>query len=389
MFLRRRDESLALRFFSPEEVMRSRRYHRPLYRAAAAGFVTNAVVLTVLAWTRVGDLLDPESLPWWARTLAYAAIVVLVLAVTGTPLALWRGFLREQRWGFSTQRFSGWATDRAKAVAVEAILTALPLLGLVALARSLPGWWVVPAAAALALAVLLLSFLAPVVLEPLFNRYAPLQDVALAGQLRELADRAGVPVRDVLVQDMSRRTRKANAYVSGLGRTRRIVVADTLLELATPAEVRLVVAHELGHRRHRHVLIGTLLSMAGMAIATVTLWALQGQTIANPHRLPLVLLIGFALTLLSLPASTTVSRRWERTADRHALQLTGDRDAYERAFRRLARTNLPDLDPPRLLYLLLFTHPTPAERLDAAATASQQETPGETLLACQLDDYAR
>src|SRR2546428_838596 len=107
--------------------MRSRRYNRPLYWAAAGGFVTNAVVLSLLAWTRVGDLLDPKSLPWWARTVAYTGIVVVVLAVTGTPFALWRGFLRERRWGFSTQRFSAWATDRAKAVAVEAILTALAL----------------------------------------------------------------------------------------------------------------------------------------------------------------------------------------------------------------------------------------------------------------------
>ncbi len=118
------------------------------------------------------------------------------------------------------------------------------------------------------------------------------------------------------------------------------------------------------------MLLGTLLSMAGISTATVIVWALLGTTITNPHRLPLVLLIGLALTLVSLPALTAVSRRWERSADRHSLQLTGDRSAYERTFRRLARTNLADLDPPPLLYLLLFTHPTPAERLAAASTQS-------------------
>ena len=359
---------MALRFFSVEEIVQARRYHRALYWAGAAGFVIDAGVLAVLVWTRVGDLFDPSSLAWWARTPAYAAIVVLVLGLARTPLALWIGFLRERRWGFSTQRLPGWAADRAKAVAVDVVLTTLALLGLVALGHALPGWWVVPAAAALALAVLLLSFLAPVVLEPLFNRYAPLEDDALAGQLQALAERAGVPVREVLVQDLSRRTRKANAYVSGLGKTRRIVVADTLLEQAPPDEVQVVVAHELGHRRQRHVLLGTLLSMAGISTATVIVWALLGTTITNPHRLPLVLLIGLALTLVSLPALTAVSRRWERSADRHSLQLTGDRSAYEHTFRRLARTNLADLDPPPLLYLLLFTHPTPAERLAAAST---------------------
>jgi STE24 endopeptidase len=154
--------------------------------------------------------------------------------------------------------------------------------------------------------------------------------------------------------------------VSGLGRTRRVVLTDTLLEQAAPAEVRLVVAHELGHRRARHVLRGTMLGIGGAVAATLVLWEALGTRVADPHRVPLVLLLGLGLSLASLPAQTFVSRRWERVADRFSLQLTGDRTAYESAFRRLARANLSDLDPPRLLYVLLFTHPTPPERLAAA-----------------------
>lgn len=357
----------ALSFFSEEEVARARRYNRPLYWAAAADVAIEASVLAALAWSGAGTALDPGSLPWWGRTPAYAAIVVAASAAVQAPLALWSGFIRERRWGFSTQRWPSWAADRAKAVGVNIVLTAAALLGLVGLARALPGWWAAPAAAAFAFAALLLSFVAPVVLEPLFNRYSRLKDAALAGELRTLAERAGVPVRDVLVQDASRRTRKANAYVSGLARTRRVVVSDTLLEQASPAEVRLVVAHELGHRRDRHVLLGTLLAMVGTVTATLVVWALLGTRVADPHQVPLLLLIGLGIGLTSLPAITAVSRRWERAADRYSLELTGDRAAYETAFRRLARTNLADLDPPRLLYLLLFTHPTPPERLAAAA----------------------
>jgi STE24 endopeptidase len=356
----------ALRFFSEEEVARARRYHRPLYYAAAGGLLIDLSVLALLAWTSLGDLLDPGSWPWWVRTPTYAAFVVIALALARTPLALWAGLLRERQWGFSTQRFPGWLLDRAKAVAVDAVLAAAAFLGLVGLARALPGWWVVPAAVSFALAVLLLSFVAPVVLEPLFNRYVALDDPALARELRALAERAGVPVRDVLVQDASRRTRKANAYVSGLGRTRRVVVADTLLEQATDAEVRVVVAHELGHRRARHVLVGTVLAMAGAVTVTVVVWGLLGTTVADPHRLPLVLMIGLVGTVVSLPVLSAVSRRWERSADRFALDLTGERGAYLDTFRRLARVNLSDLDPPPLVYLLLFSHPTPAERMAAA-----------------------
>jgi STE24 endopeptidase len=336
-----------------------------LYWAAAADVVIEACVLGALVWSGAGVALDPGSLPWWGRAPAYAAIVVAASAAARTPLALWSGFVRERRWGFSTQRLPSWAADRVKAVGVNIVLTAAAMLGLVGLARALPGWWA-PAAAAFAFAALLLSFVAPVVLEPRFNRYSSLQDAALAGELRRLAERAGVPAREVLVQDTSRRTRKANAYVSGLARTRRVVVSDTLLEQASPAEVRLVVAHELRHRRDRHVLLGTLLAMAGAVAATVVVWALLRTRVSDPHQVPLVLLIGLGIGLIALPAVTAVSRRWERAADRYSLELTGDRAAYEAAFRRLARTNLTDLDPPRLLYLLLFTHPTPPERLAAA-----------------------
>jgi STE24 endopeptidase len=356
----------ALTFFSAEEVARARSYHRPLYWAGTADVAIEAIVLATLVWSGGGAALDPGSLPWWGRTPAYAAIVVAAVAALRTPLALWSGLIRERRWGFSTQGLPSWAADRAKAVGVNIVLTAVALLGLIGLARALPGWWAAPAAAAFAFATLLLSFVAPVVLEPLFNRYSPLQDATLAAELRRLAERAGVPIRDVLVQDTSRRTRKANAYVSGLARTRRVVVSDTLVEQASPAEVRLVVAHELGHRRERHVLLGTLLAMAGAVTATVVVWALLGPRVGDPHQVPLVLLIGLAIGLTSLPALTAISRRWERAADRYSLELTGDQAAYETAFRRLAQTNLSDLDPPRLLYLLLFTHPTPPERLAAA-----------------------
>jgi STE24 endopeptidase len=362
----------ALRFFSAEEVERARRYHRPLYWAAGIDLAVEAGVLAAFVWSGLGNVLDPASLPWWGRAPAYAAIVVVSLAALRTPLALWSGVIREWRWGLSTQRLSSWVGDRCKAVALNVVLTSALLLGLVGLARLLPSWWAAPAAGAFALATLGLAFLGPVLFEPLFNRHAPLQDEAFAAELHVLAERAGVPVRDVLVQDASRRTRKANAYVSGLGRTRRVVVTDTLLEQATPAEVRLVVAHELGHRRARHVLRGTVLGIACAVAATLVLWGALGTRVADPHRVPLILLLGLGLSLATLPAQTSVSRRWERVADRYSLQLTGDRTAYESAFRRLARANLSDLDPPRLLYLLLFTHPTPPERLAAAEACNQR-----------------
>lgn len=359
---------LALIGFDPHDVERGRRYHRPLYAALLVETTLSAGLLAVLAFTRAGDWLyrPVRGLPWWGASLAFAALVVGVSFAVQTPLAFWRGFLRERRWGFSTQRLRGWAADRIKGLLVAAVLTGLLALSLVGLARALPSAWPLAAGGAAALAVVLLSFVAPVVLEPLFNRFAPVADDDLARDLRALAERAGVPVRDVLVADASRRTHKVNAYVSGLGRTRRVVLFDTLLARASPREVRLVIAHELGHRRDRHVVKATLLGAAGAVVATVVVWGALGERAADPQRLPLVLLLGLGLQLVALAPGSALSRRWERAADRASLELTEDVEAFESAHRELARVNLADLAPPRPLYLLLFSHPTPPERIAAA-----------------------
>jgi len=360
--------------FTDEERRRASEYHAPLYAALLLDLALATGVLAALAWSRLGSWLFVGGLPPAAGAALYAAIVVALSAVVRLPLALWRGWRRERRWGFSTQSLGGWLADRAKGLAVSVVLTAAAWAAAVALARALPGWWAPPAGAALALAVLLLSFVAPVVLEPLFNRFRPLADEALAAELRSLAERAGVPVRDVLVADASRRTTKVNAYVSGLGRTRRVVLFDTLLEAADRRAVRVVVAHELGHRRDRHPAKLTALAMAGAAAAVAAIWAALGTRVGSPATLPEVLLLVTGLELAGLPAGSALSRRWERDADRASLDLSEDPDAFARAHLELARRNLSDLAPPRLAYLLLFSHPTPPERLALGAAWRETHT---------------
>lgn len=365
------------RIFGSDQVERARRYHRPVYLARVGGIVLSLLVLALLSFTGVGDALFRlvDGLPWWGEALAFAALVALVGSLVAAPLAFWRGYLHERRWGFSTQTLRGWASDRAKGLAIGLLLTALPMLGLVATVRVLPSWWPVVAAAGAALFVFVLSFLAPLVLEPVFNRFSPLRDEALARDLLDLAERAGVPVRDVLVADASRRTKKHNAYVSGLGRTRRVVLWDTLLDRGEPGELRLVVAHELGHRRFRHVAIWTAITMIGTAAFVVGLWALlQWDSLlaaigadgpGDPRVIPFVLLAGALAELAVQPFALALSRRWERDADRFSLDLTGDAKAYEQTHRNLALSNLGDLAPPRAAYLFFFSHPTAPERLAA------------------------
>jgi STE24 endopeptidase len=361
--------------FSAAQVERARRYHRPIYLVRVLGIALGLLVLGLLSFGGAGGALYGlvDGWPWWAAALVFPALIVVVQSIVHTPLAFWRGYLHERRWGFSTQTLGGWAVDRLKGLGIAVVLTAVPLFLLIATVHVFPGWWPVIAAAGAALFVLVVGFIAPVVLEPVFNRFEPLRDEGLGRELRELATRAGVPVREVLVADASRRTKKHNAYVSGLGKTRRVVLWDTLLEHGDPAAIKLVVAHELGHRRFRHVAWGTAISMASVATFVVLLWllfqwdalleAIGATGPGDPRVLAFLLFLGTALSLVFQPLALALSRRWERDCDRFSLELTGDPEAYERTHRTLALENLGDLAPPRAAYLFFFSHPTARERL--------------------------
>jgi STE24 endopeptidase len=363
--------------FAADEIERARRYHRPLYLALAADWALQLAILLLIAFGPPGDWLwSLTGGPWWARTLELVALVIATTTFVRLPLSAWRGWAHERRWGFSTQTLRGWLWDVAKGLVLGAALTGLALVLLVWAAGTWPGWWAAVAAPGAALLTLVLSLLAPLLFERVFNRFWALPDESLARDLRELSERAEVPVRTILVSDASRRTRKHNAYVSGIGPTRRLVLFDTLLADAPVPELRGVVAHELGHRRFRHVAVGTALVMVGSALGVLVVWALLSwpwllsasgaDAAGDPRVVPLVLLAFWVMEIVALPWETWLSRRWERQADRFALELTGDGEALEQMHRRLARANLADLDPPPLLYALLFSHPTPPERIAAA-----------------------
>jgi STE24 endopeptidase len=364
--------------FASEQIERASSYHRPLYRARVAGIALDLALLSILSFTRLGDDLYAltSGRPWWARGLVFSVLVLGLTSVVGLPIAFWAGYLHERAWALSTQSIGGWSLDRLKGSALTLLLGTGALLGLLVAARVWPVAWPVIVAALAAALVFTLSVIAPVVLEPLFSRFAPLADRALSARLEALAVRANAPVERILVADASRRTRKENAYVSGLGRTRRLVLFDTLLSDAGPREVQLVVAHELGHRRARHVVKGTLLAMIGAAAFVTVLWALlrspalrSAISVTGPGDLrivPFVVLLASVLGLVTSPLAASLSRRWERQADAFSLELTRDLESFESTHRRLARANLSDLAPPRIVYLAWFSHPTPPERIAAA-----------------------
>ena len=365
--------------FGAEQVARASSYHRPLYAAAIAQLALSLLLLALIVFGPLGGrLFAPlEGWPWWAQVVGFTALLDALATAVGLPISFWTGFVRERRWGFSTQDLRGFAADHAKAFVLGLGLSSAAFLGLVGSARLLPRLWPLAAATAGAALVLALGFLAPLFIEPLFNRFLPLEDAGLAAELRALADRAQAPITEVLVADASRRTRKTNAYVSGLGRSQRLVLYDTLLTQATAPEIGLVLAHELGHRRARHLIKGTLLGMVGLAGFVLLLWApllwpdLRTAIGApggadDPRVVPFILLLAAAVQIPASPFGAALSRRWEREADRFSLELTHDLATFEATHRSLATANLSDLDPPRPIYLAFFSHPTPVERIEAA-----------------------
>jgi STE24 endopeptidase len=229
----------------------------------------------------------------------------------------------------------------------------------------------------------LFSFVFPLLVEPIFNQFTPMEAGPLRDRLVAMADRDGVPVKDVLVADASRRTNALNAYVSGLGPTRRIVVYDTLLREATPAEVEAVVAHELGHAKDSDVLTGTLIGALGAAAAVCVVFLLGTWTgllrragvesITDPRAIALLLALATLAGLVASPLQSYVSRLIEARADAHALAVTNDPATVETMEQRLATTNLADVDPPWLEYVMFASHPSTVERIAAARAYARGE----------------
>ena len=366
------------RDFTVAQLAREQAFHHALRPPAYASLAVSIVVAAVLGLTPLGARLVRRLRgPWWVR-VPFAVAAVLGLGQLATLPLDARSELALRRYGLSTQDWSGWTDDLLRGLAVQVLTTSLVLLVLIALARRTARWWAWGALVA-ALLVVVGSFGYPLVVEPAFNRFSSLPAGSLRTDLLALAARDHVPVRDVLVADASRRTTALNAYVSGFGSTRRIVLYDTLLKQSPPREVELVVAHELGHAKRQDVLHGTLIGAFGAAAGVCALALVLPRllrragvrSVGDPAVVPLVLLLATVTPLLLSPLTNLVSRHIEARADVHALDLTRDVPTFIASEQRLSVTNLSDLRPGRFVYGLFFDHPSGPQRI-ALARAWQE-----------------
>ena len=363
-----------------DQLDRADSFAAALRPASVANLLLGLVVSGVLGLTRTGArwvtaVARPLGGGWFWQVVLGTVVLTAAGRVVTLPLAAYGEVVRH-RFGLSTRSWPLWARDVAVDTGITAGLTALGLVLLVAVARRAPRtWWAWVGVAAAGL-VVAGSFLYPVVIEPAFNDFTSLPAGPLRTDLLDLAAANGTPVQDVLVADASRRTTALNAYVSGFGSTRRIVVYDTLLDQLPDDQIESIAAHELGHVATDDVLTGTLVGALGAGAGVALLgWLLGSAPLlrragaeghGDPRVVPLVLLLVAVGTLLSTPVQNGVSRQLEARADQHSLDLTEDPDAFAAVMRRLAVANLNQPDPPAAWQWFFGSHPTTAQRVAAA-----------------------
>lgn len=371
-------------FFTPAEIARAAAYSGPRYALALASLGVGLAVLAVMGLGGGSRALARWSERatrgrWALRAAVLATIVTVVPALATLPFDV-ASHNHARAFGLATDGTASFLRDLGVASAYAAVTSIVAALLFVWVARRFPRAWPAIVGAGGGALTVGLVFVLPIVYEPAFNTFRPV-DAATRGRVLVLADRAGIRISDVLVADASRRTTAENAYVSGLGATKRVVLYDTLRRDAPPNQVDLVVAHEFGHVLNHDVRNGTLLGAAGVMLGAAVLWLVlrSGRAGAwsgargpdDPAVIPFVALFIALAGLVTLPAQSAISRSVEARADRTAIALTGDAAGAVGLEVRLARENIADLQPNGFVRWIFFSHPPTMERIRAALEAER------------------
>jgi STE24 endopeptidase len=359
------------------------RYHRLKRRAEILSTLVAAVFLLALLLTGAGLYLREVASFFGMNVLffedaatvaAFALMITLLLHVIELPFAYYQGFVLEHRYELSNETFSQWLRDQLKGLALAIVFGVAGASIVYWAIRTSPDWWWAIAATIFAVFMIGLVQLAPVVLLPLFYSFKPLDRPALVERLTRLAERARTRIAGVYEWALSAHTKKANAALTGMGRTRRILLSDTLLADYSDDEIEVVLAHELSHHVHhdlwRGVALQTVLLFAGFFVAARALAAfadvLGFRGVDDPVGLLLLMLVGGVCSFVFLPLANAMSRAHERRADRYALDTTQQPAAFISAMKRLSQQNLAEENPSTLVQWLFYSHPPIKQRIEFA-----------------------
>jgi STE24 endopeptidase len=355
--------------------LRSSEYHRTQRILSVIGYLVDVAALVVLLITGWSAALRSVAGHIWTSPplalLIYAASVGLLLEFLSLPFDYLDGFWLEHRYGLSKQTHWAWIKDELKGLLVAAILGMLALELIYGALRAWPhNWWIIAASVFTAFFVLMAN-VGPVLLLPLFFKLSPLENASLADRLRRLAESAGAHIKGVYEWKLGEKTRKANAALTGLGNTRRILLADTLLENFSEDEIEAVLAHELGHHVHadiwRGLAVQTAATFLGLYAVHLALgrWSvpLGFRGPADFANLPLLAVVTLGVSLLLLPAVNAFSRRAERAADLFAIRSVAQPAVFVSALERLASLNLAEREPHPWIEFVFYSHPSITRRI--------------------------
>src|SRR5271166_1504756 len=373
---------------TPNDSPGARRYNRIHRWLGIADFVLGSaflVLLLITGWT--GWLRDQAYRRGFQNYTLSIFIYLFFLLLISKVLSLgldYYGFRLERRFQLSTQRVRSWLWDEAKGFLVGLVLAGVVVELLYFMIRQSPQhWWLITWALFMGLFILLAQ-LAPVVLFPIFYKFEPLDNEDLRRRLVQLSEQAGTRVRGIYRWKLSEKSKKANAALTGLGRTRRIILADTLLDNYDPEEIEAVLAHELGHHVHRHILksiaVQAGITLLGFWLANFVLhYAVDRhmfEEVSDFANLPLLAITATALSLLLMPALNAYSRYNERQADRYAFESIASVEPFISSMNKLARQNLAERTPSRWVEVLFHSHPAISKRVAAAEAWSRAQNVG-------------
>lgn len=355
---------------------RAASYHRVHRLLSVAGYLVDAILLVALLFTGwsaglrdVAERVRPEPA---LALLIYALLLGAIMKAVSLPFDYAGDFWLEHRYGLSNLTFAGWVKDEIKGLLVGGVLGILALEFLYWALRAWPHYWWVVTGTVFAAFFVVMANLAPVLILPIFFKLTPLANPSLEARLRRLAESAGTRVRGVYEWKLGEKTKKANAALIGLGNTRRILLADTLLEGFSEDEIEAVLAHELGHHVHadiwRGLAVQTAATFLGLYVVSVALtrWstALGFHGPSDFANLPLLILVTLIVSLLLLPAVNGFSRRMERAADAYAVRSIEEPSVFVSGLERLATLNLAERRPHPLIEFLFHSHPSIESRIE-------------------------
>ncbi len=370
-------------YFSAGQVDLGRQYNKILRLMFIGSFFSQAAFLLWLVFTGRAAALSRWSEQaaggnYTASLLLFFLVLWLALLVLELPFNFFSSYVWQHQWGFSTQSLASWWSDYVRSAGLGLVLAAAGAVILFRVMGRWPGAWWLAGAALFSAWLVIQSYLWPVLVSPLFNRFEPAADPAVISMVQELSQKAGLPVDQVLVMDASRRTNRANAYFAGLGGTRRIVLYDTLLRDYPPDQVRAVVAHEMAHWSKGHIVRGLALG----ALGSFALWGLLFLTLRStvplvcgrypPGAWAVILLFFLLVSFAGTPLQNYFSRGMEREADRVAVMLTGDVEGAVRLQEDLAVKNLSDVAPAPFIRWFSYSHPPAVSRIEQIRQAGGQ-----------------